>query len=96
MVYSVVNNVSLAISNSSASTSALVVPSGLIRIASTTNAHFSITSSAGTATNADMVIGAGQEAVFQVDNGSFVNAIRNSADGRMSISCVRVGNPVGE
>ena len=29
-------------------------------------------------------------------DGSFVNAIRDSADGRMSISCVRLGNPVGE
>ncbi len=57
---------------------------------------FTILPPSGTATNVDMVIGAGQEAVFQVDNGSFVNAIRNSADGRMSISCVRVGNPVGE
>ena len=96
MIYSVVNTVSLAITNSSASTSALVVPSGLIRIASTTNAHITITSSTGTADNTGIVIGAGQEAVFQVDNGSFVNAIRASADGRMSISCVRMGNPVGE
>ena len=96
MIYSLVNTVSLAITNSSASTSALVVPSGLIRIGSSTNAYLTLTSSAGTATNAGFFIGAGQEAVFQVDNGSFVNAIRASADGRMSISCVRVGNPVGE
>ena len=96
MIYSIVNSVGLAVATSSASTSALVVPSGLIRVASTTNAYFTITSSAGTADNTGTLIGAGQEVIIKVDNGSFVNAIRNSADGRMSISCVRVGNPVGE
>ena len=96
MIYSLVNTVSLAITNSSASTSALVVPSGLIRVASSTNAYITLTSTTGTATNTGLFIGAGQEILFQVDNGSFVNAIRDTADGRMSISCVRLGNPVGE
>jgi len=96
MIYKVINTVSLAIAAASASTSALVVPSGVIRVASTTNAFFSITSSAGTATNADIAIGAGQEMIIEVANGSFINALRESANGRMSISCVEIGQQVAQ
>ena len=96
MIYSIVNSVGLAVATSSASTSALVVPSGLIRIASTTNAFFTITSSAGTADNTGTLIGAGEEVIIKVDNGSFLNAIRDTANGRISVSCVRPGNPLGE
>ena len=96
MIYSIVNSVGLAVATSSASTSALVVPSGLIRIASTTNAYFTITSSAGTTDNTGTLIGAGEEVIIKVDNGSFLNAIRDTANGRISVSCVRIGNPLGE
>ena len=96
MIYSIVNSVGLAVANSSASTSALVVPSGLIRVASTQNAFFTISSSAGTADNTGTLIGAGEEVIIKVDNGSFLNAIRDTADGRISVSCVRPGDPLGE
>jgi len=88
----IINNVSIAAESSSNSSSALVIPTGLVRVVSTVEAHISFTASSGTADVSDMVIGAGQVNLFLVENGSFINGIRaHGTNGVISISCVSLG-----
>ena len=97
MILKVINNVSLAFTDSSASTSALVIPSGIVRICASHSAFITITTSAGSADNTGIVIGANKEVILEVANGSFINALRaTSTSGRMSISCVEIGQQVAQ
>jgi len=88
----VVNNASQAVTDSNVSSSALVVPTGLIRVVATVDSFISLTASAATADNTGIVIAAGSENLFVVANGSFVNGLRvGGANGRISITCVSLG-----
>ena len=88
----VVNNASQAVTNSNVSSSALVVPTGLIRVVATVDSFISLTASAATADNTGIVIAAGAENLFVVANGSFVNGLRvGGTNGRISITCVSLG-----
>jgi len=88
----VVNNASQAVTNSNVSSSALVVPTGLIRVVATVDSFISLTASAATADNTGIVIAAGSENLFVVANGSFVNGLRvGGSNGRISITCVSLG-----
>ena len=88
----VVNNASQAVTDSNVSSSALVVPTGLIRVVATVDSFISLTASAATADNTGIVIAAGAENLFVVANGSFVNGLRvGGANGRISITCVSLG-----
>ena len=88
----VVNNASQAVTNSNVSSSALVVPTGLIRVVATVDSYISLTASAATVDNTGIVIAAGAENLFVVANGSFVNGLRvGDSNGRISITCVSLG-----
>ncbi len=88
----IINNASQAVTGTSVSSSALVVPSGLIRIVATVDSYISLTASAATVDNTGIVIAAGAENLFLVENGSFVNGLRvGSTNGRISITCVSLG-----
>lgn len=88
----VVNNASQAVTDSNVSSSALVVPTGLIRVVATVDSFISLTASAATADNTGIVIAAGSENLFVVANGSFVNGLRvGGTNGRISITCVSLG-----
>jgi hypothetical protein len=88
----VVNNASQAVTNTSGSSGALVVPTGLIRVVATVDSYISLTASAATVDNTGIVIAAGAENLFLVANGSFVNGLRvGGTDGRISITCVSLG-----
>jgi hypothetical protein len=88
----IINNVSIAAGSSSASSSALVIPTGLIRVVSSVESHISFTTTAGTATAGDMVIGAGQVNLFLIPDGTFINGLRaHGTNGVISISCVSIG-----
>ena len=88
----VVNNASQAVTDSNVSSSALVVPTGLIRVVATVDSFISLTASAETVDTTGIVIEAGSENLFVVKNGSFVNGLRvGGANGRISITCVSLG-----
>ena len=88
----VVNNASQAVTDSNVSSSALVVPTGLIRVVATVDSFISLTASAATADTTGIVIAAGSENLFVVANGSFVNGLRvGGSNGRISITCVSLG-----
>ena len=88
----VVNNASQAVTNSNVSSSALVVPTGLIRVVATVDSYISLTASAATVDNTGIVIAAGAENLFAVADGSFVNGLRvGDTNGRISITCVSLG-----
>jgi len=88
----IINNVSIASGSSSASSSALVIPTGLIRVVATVESHISFTATSGTADVADMVIGAGQVNLFLIPDGTFINGIRaHGTNGVISITCVSLG-----
>ena len=88
----VINNASQEVTNTSVSSSALVVPSGLIRVVATVDSYISLTASAATVDNTGIVIAAGGENFFLVDDGSFVNGLRvGGTSGRISITCVSLG-----
>ena len=88
----VINNASQAVTDTSGSSSALVVPTGLIRVVATIDSYISLTASAATVDNTGIVIAAGAENLFAVADGSFVNGLRvGSSNGRISITCVSLG-----
>ena len=88
----IINNASQAVTGTSVSSSALVVPTGLIRVVATVDSYISLTASAATVDNTGIVIAAGAENLFVVANGSFVNGLRvGSSNGRISITCVSLG-----
>ena len=88
----IINNASQAVTNSNVSSSALVVPTGLIRVVATVDSYISLTASAATVDNTGIVIAAGAENLFVVANGSFVNGLRvGGTSGRISITCVSLG-----
>jgi hypothetical protein len=88
----IINNASQAVTGSNVSSSALVVPTGLIRVVATVDSYISLTASAATVNNTGIVIAAGAENLFLVANGSFVNGLRvGGTDGRISITCVSLG-----
>jgi hypothetical protein len=88
----IINNVSQAVTDSSISSSALVVPSGLIRVVATVDSYISLTASATSVDNTGIVIGAGVENLFLVADGSFVNGLRvGGTSGRISITCISLG-----
>ena len=88
----VINNASQEVTNTSVSSSALVVPSGLIRIVATVDSYISLTAAAATVDNTGIVIAAGAENLFLVADGSFVNGLRvGGTSGRISITCVSLG-----
>ena len=88
----VINNASQAVTDSSVSSSALVVPTGLIRVVATVDSYISLTAAAATADTSGIVIAAGGENFFLVDDGSFVNGLRvGGTSGRISITCVSLG-----
>ena len=88
----VINNASQEVTNTSVSSSALVVPTGLIRVVATVDSYISLTASATTVDNTGIVIAAGAENLFLVENGSFVNGLRaHGTNGVISISCVSIG-----
>jgi len=88
----VINNASQAVTDSNVSSSALVVPTGLIRVVATVDSYISLTASAATVDNTGIVIAAGAENLFVVANGSFVNGLRvGGTNGRISITCVSLG-----
>ena len=88
----IINNASQAVTGTSVSSSALVVPSGLIRIVATVDSYISLTASAATVDNTGIVIAAGAENLFAVADGSFVNGLRvGGTSGRISITCVSLG-----
>ena len=88
----VINNASQAVTGTSVSSSALVVPSGLIRVVATVDSYISLTASAATVDNTGIVIAAGAENLFAVADGSFVNGLRvGGTNGRISITCVSLG-----
>ena len=87
----VINNASQAVTNTSGSSGALVVPTGLIRVVATVDSYISL-ASAATVDNTGIVIAAGAENLFLVESGSFVNGLRvGSTNGRISITCVSLG-----
>ena len=93
MIVKVINNASQAVTDSSVSSGALVVTTGLIRVVATVDAYISLTASAATVDNTGIVIAAGSENIFSVANGSFVNGLRvGSTSGRISICCVQAGS----
>ena len=88
----IINNVSIAAESSSNSSSALVIPTGLVRVVATVESHISFTATSGTATAGDMVIGAGQVNLFLIPDGTFINGLRaHGTNGVISISCVSIG-----
>jgi len=88
----IINNVVIAAGSGSASSGALVIPTGLVRVVSTVEAHISFTASSGTADVSDMVIGAGQVNLFLIPDGTFINGLRaHGTNGVISISCVSIG-----
>ena len=88
----VINNASQEVTNTSVSSSALVVPSGLIRVVATVDSYISLTAAAATVDNTGIVIAAGAENLFAVADGSFVNGLRvGDSNGRISITCVSLG-----
>ena len=88
----VINNASQEVTNTSVSSSALVVPSGLIRVVATVDSYISLTAAAATVDNTGIVIAAGAENLFLVADGSFVNGLRvGGTSGRISITCVSLG-----
>ena len=88
----IINNASQAVTDSNVSSSALVVPTGLIRVVATVDSYISLTASAATVDNTGIVIAAGAENLFVVANGSFVNGLRvGGTSGRISITCVSLG-----
>ena len=88
----IINNASQAVTDSSISSSALVVPSGLIRVVATVDSYISLTASATSVDNTGIVIGAGVENLFIVADGSFVNGLRvGGTSGRISITCISLG-----
>jgi hypothetical protein len=88
----IINNASQAVTDSSISSSALVVPSGLIRVVATVDSYISLTASATSVDNTGIVIGAGVENLFLVADGSFVNGLRvGGTSGRISITCISLG-----
>ena len=88
----VINNASQAVTGTSVSSSALVVPSGLIRVVATVDSYISLTAAAATVDNTGIVIAAGAENLFLVADGSFVNGLRvGGTSGRISITCVSLG-----
>ena len=88
----VVNNASQAVTNTSGSSGALVVPTGIIRVVATVDSYISLTASAATVDNTGIVIAAGAENLFAVADGSFVNGLRvGGTSGRISITCVSLG-----
>ena len=88
----VINNASQAVTGTSASSDALVVPSGLIRVVATVDSYISLTAAAATVDNTGIVIAAGAENLFLVADGSFVNGLRvGGTSGRISITCVSLG-----
>ena len=88
----IINNASQAVTNSNVSSSALVVPTGLIRVVATVDSYISLTASAATVDNTGIVIAAGAENLFAVADGSFVNGLRvGGTSGRISITCVSLG-----
>ena len=92
MIVKVINNASQAVTDSSVSSGALVVPTGLIRVVATVDSYISLTASAATVNNTGIVIAAGAENLFVVANGSFVNGLRvGGTNGRISITCVSLG-----
>ena len=94
MIFQIINNVALAYTDTSGTTSALVIPSGLVRLCSTTACHISINSASGTdATTNDIHIGIGEETFVAVPNGYFISAIRTSANGTLTIQAIDIGRP---
>lgn len=94
MFYQVINNTALAYTDSSATTSALTIPSGIVRLCPTTACHISINSASGTdATVNDMHIGIGQETFIAIPDGYFISAIRTSASGKLTIQAIDIGRP---
>jgi hypothetical protein len=88
----IINNASQAVTDSSISSSALVVPSGLIRVVATVDSYISLTASATSVDNTGIIIGAGVENLFLVADGSFVNGLRvGGTSGRISITCISLG-----
>ena len=88
----VINNASQEVTNTSVSSSALVVPTGLIRVVATVDSYISLTASATSVDNTGIVIGAGVENLFLVADGSFVNGLRvGGTSGRISITCISLG-----
>ena len=88
----IINNASQAVTGTSVSSSALVVPTELIRVVATVDSYISLTASAATVDNTGIVIAAGAENLFAVADGSFVNGLRvGSSNGRISITCVSLG-----
>lgn len=88
----IINNASQAVTDSSVSSSALVVPSGLIRVVATVDSYISLTASATSVDNTGIVIAAGAENLFLVADGSFVNGLRvGGTSGRISVTCVSLG-----
>ena len=88
----VINNASQEVTNTSVSSSALVVPTGLIRVVATVDSYISLTAAAATVDNTGIVIAAGAENLFLVADGSFVNGLRvGGTSGRISITCVSLG-----
>ena len=94
MIFQIINNVALAYTDSSGTTSALVIPSGLVRLCPTTACHISINAASGTdATTNDIHIGIGEETFVAIPNGYFISAIRTSASGTLTIQAIDIGRP---
>ena len=94
MIYQVINNTALAYTDSSGTTGALTIPSGLVRLCPTTACHISINAASGTdATANDMAIGIGEETFVAIPTGYFISAIRTSANGTLTIQAIDIGRP---
>tara|TARA_R100001377_G_scaffold53127_1_gene31205 strand:- start:139 stop:423 length:285 start_codon:yes stop_codon:yes gene_type:complete len=94
MIFQIINNVALAYTDSSGTTSALVIPSGLVRLCPTTACHISINPATGTAaTTNDIHIGIGAETFVAVPNGYFISAIQTTAGGTLTIQAIDIGRP---
>jgi len=92
MIYQVINNTALAYTDSSGTTSALTIPSGVVRLCPTTACHISINPATGTAATAnDMAIGIGEETFVAIPTGYFISAIRTSASGTLTIQAIDIG-----
>ena len=93
MIYEIINNVPLAYTDSSATSSALAIPQNMVRLCATTTCAISINPASGTAATAnDILLGAFQEILLNIPNGYFISAIRiGSASGTLSIQAINIG-----
>tara|TARA_R110000787_G_scaffold45335_8_gene110607 strand:- start:5046 stop:5330 length:285 start_codon:yes stop_codon:yes gene_type:complete len=93
MIKRIINNVHLDYTDSSATSSALSITQGTVRLCATTTCAISINSASGTdATADDILLGAFQEIILAIPNGYFISAIRiGSASGTLSIQDISIG-----